>query len=553
MNRRPFFLAGVLGFSPGPGTPSSRDDPPPDPSPVSLPIFRLEPPKLDEKALQLLAKQAFGIEAKVTPVGKDRLRLVAGNWIVELYTVSGGIWAADRERLWNPDLSPDLPDADKARTLADEFLKATGLLSRRSPEVAFVRRQEQPSTQVAFFDVKSCKRTGHKLDIQVNYVAQIKVAGAGGKPLTLPVVGGGGEFNVILGDKGKVIGFSGVWRPIDKIEKEAKLVSKEVIHEAARKMLEVRGVKIIALESSLAYYSAPASEAQAFLYPVWVVRARVTAAEKTFDVRTLYFSATERPPAPPAQESKRTPSTRPDPCSLVPEESKDQVTQREAGASWQRVGPAEQNVDGFLDGLRNDGWTINFNWGEADAWESDWNAYNNDWVDAADIVFFTGHASKEAWLLVDATTGVSDPLTADETAPPKDPEGDLWGNNDVEWIIIAACGPLQDEVVSHGDGSAIQRRKDAFNGLHQLLGYASVSDSTPDEGKLFVRYCLDGETVINSWFRTAKEVQPPETYAAVMYACDEVSSPFEDCLWGHGTVAPDPVNPTQYVVMWSPC
>src|SRR5262245_52691316 len=500
MNHRPFFLAGVLGFSPSPGTLSSRDDPLPDPAPESLPICRLATPQVDEKALQLLAKQAFGIEANVTRVGNDRLRLVADNLVVELYTVSGGIWAADRKRLWNPDLSPDLPDANNARTLADDFLKATGLLSRLSPEVTFVRRQEQPSTQVAFFDVKSGKRTDRKLDIQVNYVAQIKVAGDGGKPLTFPVVGGGGEFNVILGDKGRVIGFSGVWRPIAKIEKEAKLVSREVIHEAARKMLEVRGVKVIALESSLAYYSAPASEAQAFLYPVWVVRARVTAAEQPLQVRTLYYSATERPPAPPpAKESKRTPSTKPDPCSLVPEASKDQVTQREAGASWQRVGPAEQNVNGFLDGLRNDGWTINFNWGEADAWESDWNAYNNDWVDAADIVFFTGHASKEAWLLIDATTGFSDPLTADETAPPKDPEGDLWGNNDVEWIIIAACGPLQDEVVSHGDGSAIQRWKDAFNGLHQLLGYASVSDSTPDEGKLFVRYCLDGETVINSW------------------------------------------------------
>jgi hypothetical protein len=223
MNHPPFFLAGVLGFSPGRGPLSSRDDPLSDPAPESLPIFRLATPQVDEKALQRLVKQAFGIEANVTPVGKDRLRLVAGKSMVELYTVSGGIWGVDKERLWNPDLSPDLPDANKARTLADDFLKATGLLSKLSPEVTFVRRQEQPSTQVAFFDVKPGKRTGRKLDIQVNYVAEIKVAGAGGTPLTFPVVGGGGEFNIILGDKGKVIGFSGVWRPIAKIKKEARL------------------------------------------------------------------------------------------------------------------------------------------------------------------------------------------------------------------------------------------------------------------------------------------------------------------------------------------
>src|SRR5262249_7231638 len=150
-----------------------------------------------------------------------------------VYKVSGGIWVADRERLWNPALSPALPDAKEARDLADAFLKAHVLLPKSSPEVAFVRQEKQPSTHVAFFDVKSKKRTGRKLDVQVNYAAEIKVAGAGGKPLTFPVVGGGGEFNVTLGDKGKVIGFSGVWRPIAKMHKQAKLVAQDVIHKAA--------------------------------------------------------------------------------------------------------------------------------------------------------------------------------------------------------------------------------------------------------------------------------------------------------------------------------
>src|SRR5262249_34639170 len=104
MNQRPFFLASVPDFSPGPGTLSSRDDPTAGQAPESLPIFRVTTTKTDEKALQLLAKQAFGMDAEVTPVGNDRWRVVANKWTVELHTVSGGIWAADREHLWNPDL-----------------------------------------------------------------------------------------------------------------------------------------------------------------------------------------------------------------------------------------------------------------------------------------------------------------------------------------------------------------------------------------------------------------------------------------------------------------
>src|SRR5262249_33902841 len=241
---------------------------------------------------------------------------------------------------------------------------------------------------------------------------------------------------------------------------------------------------------------------------------------------------------------------------LVPEENKDPVKQREAGASWQFVPGVEQNVAGFLEGLDHDGWNINFNWGATEAWVSDWKANNNNWVDAADIVYYKGHASLDSWVLFDPEApNVTTYLSAPEIAKAEDPKGDRYGNGDLEWLIIAACGPLQDKAVAPAGGDAFQRWQDIFDGLHQLLGFASVSFSTLDEGKLFVRYCcVDEATVINSWFRATKEAQPPETFAAVMYACCEGEpSPLEDHLWGHGFVTDDPKQPTQYVAMWSPC
>lgn len=65
----------------------------------------------------------------------------------------------------------------------------------------------------------------------------------------------------------------------------------------------------------------------------------------------------------------------------------------------------QQNAQGFVDGLAAAGWLINFNWGDANAWESDWNANDDTYVDAADFVFYTGHADLNGWMLV--TPGTS--------------------------------------------------------------------------------------------------------------------------------------------------
>jgi hypothetical protein len=309
MNYFSLRLVAVLGWLSSVGILSIATNPLPGQPPDTLPVFRLATPKGDdEKALQRLAK-AFAIDTKAKAVGNDRLRIVASKRMAELYKTSGGLWAADGERLWNPELIPEkLPDPKTAGVLAEAFLKENDLLPKSSPEIVFVRREETPSTLVAWCDDKS-DRTLSKLDIQVNYVAQVKVTGPQGKPTMIPVVGGGGEFNVTLGDKGKVIGYSGVWRSITQTE-HAKLVPKSIAHKAAEKMLGGGGMKVVAMQSSLAYYSAPASQSESVLYPVWVVRAGMTSAGRSFSARTLLFSATEVTPDPkPLAKAKRTADT----------------------------------------------------------------------------------------------------------------------------------------------------------------------------------------------------------------------------------------------------
>jgi len=64
---------------------------------------------------------------------------------------------------------------------------------------------------------------------------------------------------------------------------------------------------------------------------------------------------------------------------------------------------SQANAQGFIDEWANAGWTIDFNWGDGNAWESDWTSNDDNYVDNADFVFYTGHANMNGWVL--ANTG----------------------------------------------------------------------------------------------------------------------------------------------------
>jgi hypothetical protein len=152
-----------------------------------------------------------------------------------------------------------------------------------------------------------------------------------------------------------------------------------------------------------------------------------------------------------------------------------------------------------------DGWNTNFNWGNADACESDWDA-DDAWVDAAGLVFYTGHANLNGWLLV--TPGTQDEVQLTPSvvgAAPASP-GYRWGAQNLEWVVIAACGPMQDDLL--GPFDALSRWGGALDGLHQLLGYGAITFDDVGEGRKLAQYAREGRTVLDAWFRTATEVQP---------------------------------------------
>ncbi len=199
------------------------------------------------------------------------------------------------------------------------------------------------------------------------------------------------------------------------------------------------------------------------------------------------------------------------------------------------LGGSAGNAAGFVNRFSGAGVPVRFNWGEGNAWERDFidpsrrgDGLDGFYVDNADFVFYTGHANGNGFSFCSAQSdtflGYGD--------------GVRWGNNpDLEWLIIAACGPLQLE---SGGQRWWQRWGPTFDGLHLFMGYQTITYDNTDEGRLVAQYSLAGWTVRNAWIQTAIDVQGPSEVWAVM----GVIGPggwvnYNDHLWGYGSVGPD--------------
>jgi hypothetical protein len=94
-----------------------------------LPIFRLQRAWVDSTMLIDTALRVFGINDgfKITERG-TRLSLDRAEHLVEIESASGGVWAADQSRWFNPVVRPELPAMDQAEALARELAGSRALL-----------------------------------------------------------------------------------------------------------------------------------------------------------------------------------------------------------------------------------------------------------------------------------------------------------------------------------------------------------------------------------------------------------------------------------------
>ncbi|MFQ3669156.1 MAG: DUF6345 domain-containing protein [Fimbriimonadaceae bacterium] len=218
------------------------------------------------------------------------------------------------------------------------------------------------------------------------------------------------------------------------------------------------------------------------------------------------------------------------------------------GMSYENVGQTNlsrtvPNADGFWNKMRSLGVTGQFRYVDGSAWETDWKANAaggraSAYFDNVDLGFFSGHAGGGGWLL---STNRSDSFVSREDV--------RLGAGDAEWVVIAACGPLQP--------GAIDSWSNSFQGLHLLCGYGTNSFDTDREGRIFAEQIATRETFIfwtvrdfqpirQAWINTAIECQPSHAGAVpilvgvmgVRRERDGASS-WNDYWHGAGPVSPD--------------
>lgn len=549
-------------------------------APRTLPIYQLAPPDVSAGTIPGPARPFVGSGATVSETA-DRLYYRSGPIRLEVYKASGGFWLEDTTKLWDPDAPHQLRDTTDllpgVAGLAKGFANDSGFTTFRFngflPTV--VRRRDSAGVTSNF-----------NLDWRAGFGALV----AGGRPRPwaqarkYPVTGGGGKFNYHYGDQGRVIGVHGVWREIQGVARRERLVPLKAANNRFLNLVG-GGQNVTFRPPVIAYNSAPAPFAQDLLSPVYIYSGTMTVDGKPVPLRVTTIPATEGKTAfspraalrmalraltisatdAQAQATRRTQADTPRTGSEDPEGPEEGGNAPPASAPWREAAAScltdlpnmQANASEFLDALSDDGWAVNFNWVDHDAWRTDWMGERAKWADSADLLYYNGHASDYGWKLAKPASDNYLMLTnVDAAASP-------YGAKDLEWIAISACGPLQDESLSPGGGDALDRWWRAFDGLHLLLGYGSASTDVPGEGNRFAKYLLEGETIVNAWFRTAAELQPadngnsapdgPTTRAGAMWALKYGKpNPLDDHLWGHGLVAPDPNPPDEWWIMWSP-
>lgn len=538
-----------------------------------LPVFKVTPASVSAaQGAAVLTSAAGGrsVQRITTRESGGASIQTLGSRQIEIEKASGGIFLRDSKQLWNVDLTPKLPSQKEALKIADQFVTENKLLPASDKFIAtgfanFSETAVSPDSG----DVK--QKTS--LDVQVNYSVALNVD-VGGKTQKVPVVGGGGDFKVAVGDGGQIIGYTGVWRPIADVAAYAEAISQKDAQAAFLK--SVGNTKVTKLDSYLAYYSAPSFEQQDVLTPVWVMRGLIQVDKEIVPIRSAFVAATKYGPVWKAVEPAiREKAQKPKDWSLDGDE---QASNRslldfvispahaasglEAGTSWigisQGLGGSSANAQGFVNNMSSAGWDINFNWGEWTAFESDWNANDDSWVDATDFVFYTGHANENGWVLnMPNDTFLN---YTDVGATPGSPN-DRWGQSDLEWMIIAACGPHQSSHFTTGVGNAFDRWRGAFDGMHVMMGYGAVTYDNTTEGSRVTQLAKSGWNVIDAWFRAAWEIQPstngyaapngPNIEVTAMWA-DKGANTRNDHIWNAGTTVPDPREPGQTRwLMWS--
>jgi hypothetical protein len=304
------------------------------------------------------------------------------------------------------------------------------------------------------------------------------------------------------------------------------------------------GSKVVAAD--LAYYAPPLSEKLGRLTPSYRCRLQDAsgAVSQVFFVPAAVDA--KRPPRPEPQAPRQAAIAQGALRSLSRVDVGSEGTGPCSGLPWTGA-----NVAGFNNRMSSAGVPVQFTWLDANAWEDDWKepslgGHDSDWVDDVDMAYWQGHG----WPFGFSFSGCSS--IDDASLVNTDAR---WGNRDAEWMSLFTCLVLAEE---DGGQRWWQRWGPAFQGLHQINSFHTVSYHSSQHGGIYANYLVRTPflwwnqplKVREAWAQAAIDDQPADVVWASMGPIGAGGLVnYDDYFWGKGPVGPD-VLPSQITGFW---
>jgi hypothetical protein len=532
-----------------------------------LPIFRLKAASslVDQGKVDALRKEFGLLKQAVTTIG-NVVRYEDGARYLEV-SPGGQYWFADDDFLWNPNVkTPTLPAKAVAQVAACDLIDRLGMRPKSTSEVKVISGVGAfGSTTTMLAPLSSSGQAERTSCVALDAYIGICVAVAVTDPRTGELVearaeGKNTKLGVVFGDKGTIIGFNASWRDIVDVQAQvpAQLPTAPVFKSGrarAAAVVDQGGARLIYRYTELKSDGPDIP----CLCPYWLFRVSGIKGDRDFptcDIASPAADFTSRvKSAPITSYSVRTASSEPNKVT----------TNSSIGVSWKtnKNSGSTDEVNGVLtQATAALGWGTRFAWKDDDAWESDWSSNAAKWVDDVDLAYYAGHADFEGWQLTDAADATKHSwLQSALVGKTKDVGALIWSNK-LKWIIIAACGPLQDQCIGASKRNVFAWAG-AFDGLRMLLGFGTDIAGFTGEGARALELAGRGVPLAKAWLRAAREQQPflavqktdyapVARWAAVLAAETDTDSALDDVL-PHGTGAKTgTMRPTKLRAIWTP-
>ena len=418
-----------------------------------------------------------------------------------------------------------VPPLKEAEALASRKLKNMGLLpSEASPLVS--------NSQFELVSVNGDTVVDQAIDTVVSY--QFKLKG-------IPLEGPGSKIRIAFAPGGDTSQLTYAFRSLEPLDEVRVVKLDEALKRCATWTSDNNGSTHSITNASLAYFAPPLSEKIDTLEP----SVRCESSDENGAASQVYFVSALV-------------DAKPTPIEYSPQKDRKlsglfdfnlinvahaAFNRRDVGSEG--TGPCSglpntgTNLQSFNNRMTTDGVAVQFSWLDANAWEQDWkdpslSGDDQDWVDDVDMAYWQGHGWPGGFSFSGCSSNDDTSMTNTDA---------LWGNRNVEWVSLFTCLVLKKD---SGGQSWWQRWGPAFDGLHQINSFDTVSYHSSQHGGIFANYMLKNSplNVRQAWSQASIDDQPAQVIWATMGVVSDGSlSNFNDHYWGKGSVGPDiPAN-----------